>query len=58
MPVLKEKANVKAVMTRPTMKEFIPAPGGAFWSSPRAMIVMTRKTVPTNSLKKAVAVPT
>lgn len=37
------------------MSAFMPAPGGAFWSSPRASTVIDRRTVPKNSLKKAVA---
>lgn len=41
-------------MIRPRMREFMPAPGGAFWSSPRARMVAARKAVPRNSVKKAV----
>ena len=44
----------QTVMTRPRMKAFIPAPGGAFVSSPNARTATDRIAVPVNSVKNAV----
>lgn len=54
-PVLYPKAMDNTTMTSPMMKAFIPAPGGAFESSPSARTTTARMVVPTNSVKKAVA---
>lgn len=53
-PVLYPKAIESAVMMRPSMKAFMPAPGGAFVSSPRARTATARIAVPVNSVKNAV----
>ena len=53
-PVLYPKAMLHTVTTRPMMKAFIPAPGGAFASSPSASTATARMAVAVNSLKKAV----
>jgi hypothetical protein len=53
-PVLYPNAMDNTTMTRPIIRAFIPAPGGALPSSPRARTAMPRMAVAVDSVKNAV----